>query len=85
MINKEEETQCFTPSTSNAFDVLESCDIGDLGNGELNQEFLRQTKSLKSRGSLSPSDPINGETTKEDNRRKLKAKLHYLKSVRGKF
>ncbi|KAF5949656.1 hypothetical protein HYC85_011649 [Camellia sinensis] len=29
-------------------------------------------KSLKSRGSPSPSDPINGETTKEDSRRKLK-------------
>ncbi|CAL5401263.1 unnamed protein product [Camellia sinensis] len=79
VINKKAETQCFTPSTSNAFDVLESCDMGELGNGELNQELLCQTKSLQSRGGPSPSDPINEETTKEDNRRKLKAKLHYLK------
>ncbi|CAL5361063.1 unnamed protein product [Camellia sinensis] len=85
VINKEVETQCFTPSTSNAFDVLESCDMGELGNGELNQELLCQTKSLQSRGGPSPSDPINKETTKEDNRRKLKAKLHYLKSARRKF
>ena len=59
--------------------------MGELGNGELNQELLCPTKSLKSRGSPSPSDPINEETTKEDNRRKLKAKLHYLMSARGKF
>ncbi|CAL5400679.1 unnamed protein product [Camellia sinensis] len=85
VINKEGEMQCFTPSISNAFDVLESCDMGELGNGELNQELLCQTKSLQSRGAPSPSDPINEETTKEDNRRILKAKLHYLKSARGKF
>ncbi|CAL5441871.1 unnamed protein product [Camellia sinensis] len=85
VINKEGEMQCFTPSTSNTFDVLESSDMEELGNGELNQELLCQTKSLKSRESPSPSDPINGETLKEDNRRKLKAKLHYLKSARGKF
>ncbi|CAL5407229.1 unnamed protein product [Camellia sinensis] len=64
VINNEGETQRFTPSTSNTFDVLESCDMGELGNGELNQELLCQTKSLKSRGSPSPSDLINGETTK---------------------
>ncbi|KAL7189341.1 hypothetical protein ACSBR1_039059 [Camellia fascicularis] len=40
VINKEGEMQRFTPSTSNAFDVLESCDMGELGNGELNQELL---------------------------------------------
>ena len=67
VINKEAETQCFTPSTSNAFDVLEACDMGELGNGELNQEWWGQTMSLKSRGCPAPSDPINGETTKEDN------------------
>ncbi|CAL5339681.1 unnamed protein product [Camellia sinensis] len=83
--NIQGEMQCFTPSISNAFDVLESCDMGELGNGELNQELLCQTKSLQSRGAPSPSDPINEETTKEDNRRILKAKLHYLKSARGKF
>ncbi|CAL5373089.1 unnamed protein product [Camellia sinensis] len=55
VINKEGETQRFTPSTSNTFDVLESCDMGELGNGELNQELLCQTKSLKSRGSSSPN------------------------------
>ncbi|CAL5375354.1 unnamed protein product [Camellia sinensis] len=55
VINKEGETQHFTPSTSNTFDVLESCDMGELGNGELNQELLCQTKSLKSRGSPSPN------------------------------
>ncbi|CAL5415645.1 unnamed protein product [Camellia sinensis] len=54
VINKEGDTQCFTPSISNAFDVLESCDMGELGNGEVNQELLCQTKSLKSRRSLSP-------------------------------
>ncbi|CAL5343226.1 unnamed protein product [Camellia sinensis] len=85
VINKEGETQRFTPSTSNSFDVLESRDMGELRNGELNQELLCQTKSLQSRGGPSPSDPINEETTKEDNRRKLKAKLHYLKSAREKF
>ena len=84
-INKEGETSRFTLSTSNTFDVLESCDVGELGNGELNQDLLCQTKRLKSRGSPSPSDPINGETTKEENRRKLKAKHHYLKSAREKF
>ena len=59
--------------------------MGELGNGELYLELLCQIKSLQSRGGPSPSDPINEETTKEDNRRKLKAKLHYLKSARGKF
>ncbi|XP_028077170.1 uncharacterized protein LOC114279146 [Camellia sinensis] len=81
VINKERATQSSTPSTSNAFDVRESCDMRELGNGELSQELLCQMKSLKNRGSPSPSDPSNGETTKEDNGTKLKAKLHNLKSA----
>ncbi|CAL5322985.1 unnamed protein product [Camellia sinensis] len=64
LINKERETQSSIPSTSNAFDVLESCDMDELGNGDSSQE-------LRNRGSPSPSDPSYGETSKEDNRRKL--------------
>ncbi|CAL5413034.1 unnamed protein product [Camellia sinensis] len=78
LINKERETQSSIPSTSNAFDVLESCDMDELGNGDSSQE-------LRNRGSPSPSDPSYGETSKEDNRRKLKAKLHDLKNARRKF
>ncbi|CAL5388912.1 unnamed protein product [Camellia sinensis] len=76
LINKERETQSSIPSTSNAFDVLG--DMGELGNGDSSQE-------LRNRGSPSPSDPSYGETSKEDNRRKLKAKLHDLKNARRKF
>ncbi|GMP53497.1 hypothetical protein CsSME_00018944 [Camellia sinensis var. sinensis] len=71
MINKERQTQSSALATSNDFDVLESCDMGELGNGELSQELVCQMKSLKNGESSSPSDPSNGETTKEDNRRKL--------------
>ncbi|CAL5332213.1 unnamed protein product [Camellia sinensis] len=78
LINKERETQSSIPSISNAFDVLESCDMDELGNGDSSQE-------LRNRGSPSPSDPSYGETSKEDNRRKLKAKLHDLKNARRKF
>ncbi|CAL5409866.1 unnamed protein product [Camellia sinensis] len=78
LINKERETQSSIPSTSNAFDVLESCDMDELGNGDSSQE-------LRNRGSPSASDPSYGETSKEDNRRKLKAKLHDLKNARRKF
>ncbi|CAL5408781.1 unnamed protein product [Camellia sinensis] len=78
LINKERETQSSIPSTSNAFDVLESCDMDELENGDSSQE-------LRNRGSPSPSDPSYGETSKEDNRRKLKAKLHDLKNARRKF
>ncbi|XP_028125786.1 uncharacterized protein LOC114322640 [Camellia sinensis] len=78
LINKERETQSSIPSTSNAFDVLESCDMNELGNGDSSQE-------LRNRGSPSPSDSSYGETSKEDNRRKLKAKLHDLKNARRKF
>ncbi|GMQ06450.1 hypothetical protein CsSME_00051035 [Camellia sinensis var. sinensis] len=78
LINKERETQSSIPSTSNAFDVLESCDMDELGNGDSSQE-------LRNRESPSPSDPSYGETSKEDNRRKLKAKLHDLKNARRKF
>ncbi|CAL5438294.1 unnamed protein product [Camellia sinensis] len=78
LINKERETQSSIPSTSNAFDVLESCDMDELGNGDSSQE-------LRNRRSPSPSDPSYGETSKEDNRRKLKAKLHDLKNARRKF
>ncbi|XP_028110832.1 uncharacterized protein LOC114309315 [Camellia sinensis] len=70
--------QSSIPSTSNAFDVLESYDMDELGNGDSSQE-------LRNRGSPSPSDPNYGETSKEDNRRKLKAKLHDLKNARRKF
>ncbi|CAL5443148.1 unnamed protein product [Camellia sinensis] len=47
-------------------------------NGDSSQE-------LRNRGSPSPSDPSYGETSKEDNRRKLKAKFHDLKNARRKF
>ncbi|CAL5376465.1 unnamed protein product [Camellia sinensis] len=78
LINKERETQSSIPSTSNAFDVLESCDMDELGNGDSSQE-------LRNRGSPSPSDPSYGETSKEDNKRKFKVKLHDLKNARRKF
>ncbi|CAL5358386.1 unnamed protein product [Camellia sinensis] len=50
LINKVRETQSSIPSTSNAFDVLESCDMDELGNEDSSQE-------LRNRGSPSPNDP----------------------------